>query len=200
MTIAASLIPTISPVSGPNLLTDINLALGSFRRLVADDASGGGNVNTAQPWFPTGGGSGVLLAANTIYFFRGRLFATRSAGTTSHTTGVLFGGGASLTSIDYWADARIGDSNALAARNGLRGVANTALVIKAASTSATEDLDIWVDGAVHVNAGGTFIPQFIYSVAPGGAPTLKLGSYFQIVPANSIAPLATDDRGGLTWS
>lgn len=193
MTTAATFIPTSSPVSGPTLLADLNIAFGGWRMLTAND-TGGANSATAQPWFPSAGG--VTLIANEEYWFTGRLWATRSAGATSHTTAVLFGGTATLNSITYWAEARTGDSNALAATNGFRATSNAALVIKAASTSTTEDLDIHVEGVVRINAGGSFIPQFQYSLAPGGTPTILQGTYFIIRPLNPVSPLSTDDRTG----
>lgn len=153
-----------------------------FKCLDADD-TGGQNVATAQPWFPTAGG--VNVDGATAYFFEGRLVTTRAAGVTSHTTGLLFGGTATLTSIDYEVLWRTGDANAAAAVNGLRITAATNTAVKAASTSATEDTDLNVFGIVRINAGGTFIPQFQYSVAPGGAPTVKRGTYFRMWPIGS---------------
>lgn len=153
-----------------------------FKCLDADD-TGGQNVNTAQPWFPTSGG--VTVEALTTYFFEGQLFTTRAAGATSHTTGILFGGTASLTNIDFWGEGKTGDTNALAASNGFWGNAASSLVLKAASTSATENSFFHVRGTVRINAAGTFIPQFIYSAAPGGAPTIKRGTYFRMWPIGS---------------
>ena len=39
-----------------------------------------------------------------------------------------------------------------------------------------------IKGTVSVNAGGTFIPQYSCSAAPGGAYTTSLGSYVKIYP------------------
>lgn len=147
-----------------------------FKALVADD-TGGTNVNTAQPWFPTAGS--VALAVGT-YFFEGLLFLSRSAGTTSHTTGILFGGTATLGVISYRGMAKTGDANDLQSWSGFEAVAATSLVVKAASTSATEQTLIRIDGILTVTVAGTLIPQFIYSAAPGGAPTVKTGTYFSI--------------------
>ncbi|CAN7418751.1 hypothetical protein [Mesorhizobium sp. LjNodule214] len=35
---------------------------------------------------------------------------------------------------------------------------------------------------MRINAAGTVIPQFQYSAAPGGAPTIKRNSFFRIKP------------------
>lgn len=161
-----------------------------FKVLAADD-TGGTNVATAQPWFPTAGG--VTIAANTTYFFDGNLVTTRTAGATSHTTGLLFGGTANVTAIDYEASWRTGDANAAAATNNLRINVATNTAVKAASTSLTEDTDLNISGIVRFTTGGTFIPQFQYSAAPGGTPTIKRGSYFRMLPIgdNNVTSVGT---------
>ena len=40
-------------------------------------------------------------------------------------------------------------------------------------------------GTVSVNAGGTFIPQYSLSAAPGGAYTTAAGSYMKISPLSA---------------
>jgi hypothetical protein len=167
-----------------------------LRSLSADD-TGGANSTTAQPWFPTTGG--VTVAAATAYFFEGWLLATRTAGTTSHTTGIIFAGTATISSLEFLADWRTGDANAAAAVNKFRSTTGagslptTELVVKAASTSATEDIDVEVRGIARINAAGTFIPQFKYSATPGGTPTIKRGSYFRMWPVgdNTVTTVGT---------
>lgn len=149
-----------------------------FKVLEADD-SAGGNVDTAQAWFPTTGG--VTVKAGQRYFFEGFLYLSRAAGSTSHTTAVLFGGTATISNIHYFGSAKTGDANTLAAENGFWSNAATALVVKAASTSTTEQIIIRVRGYVKINAGGTFIPQYQFSAAPGGAGTAKSGSFFRMI-------------------
>lgn len=148
-----------------------------WKALTADD-TGGQNVNTAQPWFPTAGT--LTLPGSTTWEFEGLLRLSRAAGAASHTTGILFGGTATLTSIDYFGEAMTGDANALVSISGFWATAATSLVLKAASTSITEQSLFKVRGIVRINAAGTFIPQFIYTVAPGGAPTVLRGSYFRM--------------------
>lgn len=161
-----------------------------LRALNGDD-TGGVNTNTVQPWFPTQGA--VQLAAATGYLFNGIFHSTRSAGTTSHTTMISFGGTAGLTSIDYIASCKTGDTNAIAGDSAIFGHDANDLSVKAASTSATENILIKVWGTVRVNTAGTFIPQFRYSAAPGGAPTIKSGTFFRLVPfgANTIQSAGT---------
>lgn len=147
-----------------------------FKILIADDT--GTNVATAQPWLPTAGG--IAVEAATTYAFEGTLRLSRAAGTTSHTTGLLFAGTATLTSILYDAIANTGDvvTTGTPALTVIDVSTNTS--VKAASTSATEQVLIRVKGIVRINAAGTFIPQFIYSAIPGGVPTIKAGSHFRL--------------------
>ena len=138
----------------------------------------GQNVNTAQPWFPTAGG--VTVAADTTYRMTGSFHSTRAAGSTSHTTGFGFGGTATLTSLKSWFQAGEGDVATLADSDIILAENATNLQVKAASTSTTEVIKLTVDGIVRVNAAGTLIPQFTYSSAPGGAPTIKANTYFRL--------------------
>lgn len=157
---------------------------------VLDATATGSNSNSAQPWFPTNGG--VTVESGAMYWFRGQLRLTRSAGTTSHTTDLLFGGTATITSIGYMLGAKEGDAATISDWDWRWGTVATALNVKAASTSATENAVFRVEGFVKINAGGTFIPQFKYSAAPGGAPTIDLGTYFE------LRKLTATSRG--TWS
>jgi len=152
-----------------------------YKALSANDT--GTNVLTAQPWFPTAGA--VTVTADTTYYFEGILRTSRAAGSTSHTTSLLFGGTATLTSILYRAYANTTDVVTNAAVNQTAAEVATATVVKAASTSTTEQIEVEVRGIVRINAGGTFIPQFQYSAAPGGAPTILANTYFKMQPVGS---------------
>lgn len=147
-------------------------------KVLAADDTGGQNVNTAQPWFPTNGA--LTVAADTTYWLDAMLSLSRAAGTTSHTIGILFGGTATLTSIQYTALANNSDTDAAATAQRTLSRVATSTVVTGASTSATEQKSIKLDGIIRVNAAGTLIPQFIYSAAPGGAPTVKANSYFRL--------------------
>lgn len=143
----------------------------------------GSNVTTAQPWFPTAGA--VTLSANKTYRFRGLLFLSRSTGTNSHSTSILFGGTATISTILYHAISHTSDTNqAAAAQRALSG-ATTAIVVKTASISATELASFLVEGTLRVTTGGTLIPQFQYSAAPGGAPAIAANSFFELFEIGS---------------
>lgn len=141
----------------------------------------GANSSAVQPVFATGQDE-LTVVASTAYEFEALYNITRVAGTTSHTSGIQFGGTATLTSIDYLAQVSNPTGNALAAVSQIMGNAATLVTLTAANTVATEHLLIRLTGIVRVNAAGTLIPQFKYSAAPGGAPIIKRGSYFKARP------------------
>jgi hypothetical protein len=110
---------------------------------------------------------------------------TRSAGTTSHTVGLSFGGTATLQAtggIEYTALSGNPTGNVLGPASTIRGEVATNVVVTAANTVATENLRIVVLGVVRTNAAGTFVPQFTYSAAPGGAPSIRRNSYVKLRP------------------
>ena len=162
-----------------NTRWEIVSATPNTRIVLAGIAVTGSNVNTAQTWFPNGSTLGTVQPGT--YRFSGFLYLSRAAGASSHTTGLLFGGTATLTSIAYVAYASTADALALVAADTFYASAATSLVVKAASTSTTEQAWFKVEGIVIVSVAGTFIPQFIYSAAPGGAPTVT--AEFELVNA-----------------
>ena len=139
----------------------------------------GSNVNTAQSVF----GVGVTLSANTIYEFEAVYGFSKTAGTTSHIVGTLFGGTATLNNIVYansnQAGAAFNTNNAPS-----QGLSQSASVFynNGNITNATQTWTFILRGTVSVNAGGTFIPQYQLSAAPGGAYSTVAGSYFLIYP------------------
>lgn len=161
-----------------------------FTSIISDTA--GSNVNTAQNIFGTT--EDVLtVAASTSYAFEAVYFITRAAGTTSHTTSILFGGSATFTSIGYLAAVSnvAGTPPTVTLTNAQHTWSTTAagVTVIAASTSATENLLIKLRGILRIANAGTIIPQFQYSVAPGGAPTFRANSFFRCWPigSNTIA-------------
>jgi hypothetical protein len=160
-----------------------------------DSAVAGANVTTAQSIF----GVGVTLAASTVYEIEGVFAISKSAGTTSHTVSLLFGGTATLNNIGYLAQsanasAFTGQTAALTTHNYI--AAGTATVITAAITDAARAITVRISGTVSVNAGGTFIPQYQLSAAPGGAYTTAIGSY---ITFNAIGTSGSNSSNG-TWA
>lgn len=152
-----------------------------FFRLNSDLA--GSNVSTAQNIF----GVGVTLSAGTVYAFETKIIFTKSAGATSHTFGLGYGGTATINNILYSGVNNGGGSSAfyLGYNSGPATYASnvaTNTTCSAAIASATTSQFFHHNGTVSVNAGGTFIPQYTLSAAPGGAYSTVAGSYFMIYP------------------
>lgn len=147
-----------------------------------DSGLAGANVNTAQNVF----GVGVTLSANTVYAFESVQGFGKTAGITSHSVGLGFGGTATLNNISYAGILTL--NNVAFSTDGAAVVgiyvqtASNTTFSNGASSSATQYKTYTIKGTVSVNAGGTFIPQYTLSAAPGGAYTTAAGSYFLIYP------------------
>lgn len=155
-----------------------------FFRLNADLA--GTNASGAQSLF----GVSVTLSASTVYEFELVFGISKSAGTTSHNFGYGFGGTATLNNIGFLV---VGASQA----SGFGPLAGSSTMVEQWSTSASNTNvsagltsaayyhSATIKGTVSVNAGGTFIPQYSCSAAPGGAYTTSLGSFIKIYPVGA---------------
>ena len=146
-----------------------------------DAGLAGANVNTAQNVF----GVGVTLSASTVYAFEAVYALSKTAGTTSHTVGLGFGGAATINNI-IWTFSGYDSTSTTTSVNTsqdsgyVTSASNT--TVSRANSSATMYNWKLVRGTVSINAGGTFIPQYTLSAAPGGAYTTAAGSYFLIYP------------------
>jgi len=155
---------------------------GQYYRL--NSANVGSNVNTAQSIF----GVSATLSSSTVYAFEGFVMYIKSAGTTGHTVGLGFGGSATVNNAAFGGIASAsGGSSAPINTNVFCGftqsLANTAFTTSLTSANMWHSVRFW--GTVSVNAGGTFIPQYTLSAAPGGAYTVQIGSYINIYPVGA---------------
>ncbi len=143
------------------------------------------NTSSAQQVFNATPNGEITLSGSMSYMFEAVYYITRAAGTTSHTLSTLFGGTATFTSITYLAETTSTTGNTLGAVSRIFGTGATAVVVTAASTSATENITVLLKGMIRTNGAGTVIPQIQYSAAPGGAPTIVKNSYFRLVPVGN---------------
>lgn len=151
-------------------------------------ALAGANSTAAQSIL----GVGVTLSSSTVYAFELVFCLTKSAGATSHTVSALFGGTATLNNIAY--DSIITQSSTTGAVSGNPTTSTayhlyvqqaSATVITASIATAAQAVYPVIRGTVSINAGGTFIPQYQLSAAPGGGYTSAIGSYFLIYPISA---------------
>jgi hypothetical protein len=149
-----------------------------YYRLNSDLA--GANVSTAQSIF----GVGVTLVGSMVYEFEIYAAFTKSAGVTSHAFQAGFGGTATVNNIGYSA---FGQYNAATIPSVVQTqnygfVSNTitATQLVGGISTAGVFVGMLLKGTVSINAGGTFIPQYTLSSAPGGAYSTIAGSYVKI--------------------
>jgi hypothetical protein len=127
-------------------------------------------------------GVGVTLSASTVYAYEIVYALAKTAGTTSHTISVGFGGTATVNNIARFI-LLTSDTSALGATDTQNYVSTAGLSLTTnAITTAAWYLHIAERGTVSINAGGTFTPQYSLSAAPGGAYTTVAGSYMLIYP------------------
>ena len=155
--------------------------------IAASDFTGTDTLS-AQPVF-TAAQDTLALAATTTYRFRAHYWITRAAGTTGHTTTLLWNTSAGITNFECIAMAANPTGNALGTPQFIIGTALGGITVTASSTSATENIMVWMEGTICTSAAGNITPQFQFSAAPGGAPTIKRGTFFEIWPigSNSVA-------------
>jgi len=144
--------------------------------LVGADATG------AQSLF----GVGVTLSASTVYEFEMVVGFSKSAGATSHTLSTGFGGTATLNNISYLYAGMDSGGSFTNRTNSAQDIvfvqSASATAVISATASATLFIAGVLKGTVSINAGGTFIPQYTLSAAPGGAYSTVAGSYVKIYP------------------
>jgi hypothetical protein len=129
-------------------------------------------------------GVGCTLSSSTIYRFEILWMPSKSAGTTSHTISIGFGGTATVNWIAWDANWNGATTYNVSNSGGYYtgGTQTTPFAITNARTSASDASVFHINGNVSINAGGTFIPQYALSAAPGGAYTGSAGSYILIYP------------------
>lgn len=169
-----------------------------FYRL--DSNLAGANVNTAQSVF----GVGVTLAGSTVYGFDAVYAFTKSAGATSHGFQLNFGGTASINNVGYLTSVAYSPTSLTTAPTTSTSgnfvqmfpQVITAVTVITPIASATSNLTISLKGTVSINAGGTFIPQYTLSAAPGGAYSTVAGSYIKFTPIGAAGSASSQG----TWS
>jgi hypothetical protein len=134
-------------------------------------------------------GVGVTLSASTVYEFWMYVILTKIAGTTSHTVSLGFGGTATVNNILYGGaqnqDAVVFASGTTTGAQTYNSNTISPAVFVTAAATANRFVQGYLCGTVSVNAGGTFIPQYTLSAAPGGAYSTVLGSFMKIYPVGA---------------
>lgn len=146
-----------------------------------DSNLAGANSTSAQNIF----GVGVTLSASTVYEYEFLIALAKTAGTTSHSVAFVFAGTATLNNgIATYIYTNFGNTipNGGAANVATTSTISSAVTLFSSLTTANQSLLLICKGTVSINAGGTFIPQYTLSAAPGGAYSTVAGSYIRIAP------------------
>lgn len=133
-------------------------------------------------------GVGATLSASTVYEFEMVVALSKTDGSTAHTMAFSFGGTATINNIAY--EVLLNNSGTsfvqFSSGNGANGFIQTASatqVVGSTGASLPQYNNLLFKGTVSINAGGTFIPQYTCSSAPGGSGyTTAIGSYIKINP------------------
>lgn len=147
-------------------------------RLNADLA--GANGTSVQSVF----GVGCTLAASTVYDFEIIATLAKTAGTTSHTISLGYGGTATFNAINCMMIYHVDPAVAATATASwiIQHNTTTAFPVTSAITTANNALRWVIRGTLSVNTSGTFIPQYTLSAAPGSAYSTVAGSFMRIAP------------------
>jgi hypothetical protein len=128
----------------------------------------------------------VTLAGNTTYEFEAEYFITVATGNVSATFGVLFGGTASITSTIMHGFGSANPTSAAALTGvwaeGYSTTITSVLVLTPLIGTVGSFIKLRVRGRIRVNAGGTFIPQILTSLATTITPVMLANSFFDIWP------------------
>jgi hypothetical protein len=161
-----------------------------------DSAYAGSNATGGQNIF----GVGVTLSASTVYEFEINAILSKTAGATSHAISINFAGTATVNNISYIANAYLSTSSGAQASYlpSICGYSTTtgSTTFSPAVASANTFVFFQLKGTVSINAGGTLIPQYSLSAAPGGAYSTAAGSFVRIAPLGASG--AATNVG--TWS
>jgi len=130
-------------------------------------------------------GVGVTLAASTVYAFEIQCAFSKTAGANSHTFTFFLAGTATANNF-YMHGFEQRSTTALplyiTTNNTFVSTALADTFATTASASAALTRAYRVIGTISVNSGGTLIPRYQLSAAPGGAYTTVAGSYMAIWP------------------
>jgi len=162
----------------------------SMQYYVLNASTAGANSTAAQNIL----GVGVTLSSNTVYAFQGMFNFFKTAGTTSHTFNYQWGGTATLGRIVtnvYYHDSNVGFITPPRAMRTLTLDTVGPVALTTAITSAFYTVNLQVVGIVSVNQGGTLIPQYSLSAAPGGGYTSVASNNMSIWPIGTAGGTAT---------
>lgn len=143
-----------------------------------NSAHAGANDTTLQNFFP----QAVTLEASTVYEYEFWIGATKTAGTTSHSFSVGFGGTHTRNNT-FRHLLTSGQNNSATSATVLTFIGFSAAATDVVVTTFNAaNGTIWHRefGSFSVNASGTWFPAYQLSAAPGGAWSTAAGSFVRL--------------------
>lgn len=133
-------------------------------------------------------GVGITLQASTVYAFEGLWHVSKSSGSGSHI--VRIGWGGTLSFNNFYVRGT-GYRSGVAGTGEISGSDNTFYMrnsfihlnlMGSSSVTVNQSTYALFKGMISVNAGGTFIPQYSLTGAPGAAYSTIANSYISVWP------------------
>lgn len=119
------------------------------------------------------------LAGSTTYIIEGHYFITKTTGNITTALAFALAGGASVTSIRYYATSTNAAANSTSTASNITEIDTvSSTIVNASNTTAVA---IYFKGIIRMNAAGTVTPQINFS-ATATAPVMKAGSYIMFTP------------------
>lgn len=148
----------------------------------------GTNVNTPQQLFSTADAPNGTLTVEAGMYDCVIVLRMTCGGTTSSALSLLFAGTASIASLGLFSMGAFASTDVDSGTFRSHWIdAATAHTIFALSGGSAKFEQFLIRGLIRVGTGGTLIPQYQWSVAPGAAPLTKANSYIYLAPVEGNA-------------
>ena len=155
----------------------------------------GSNSSSAQKVFNESANGAATVESSTLYEIEASIHID-TTGTTNRQFSLGFGGTATITSIGYLAVAGFsttghGPGGSISSIGWIDTTSMSQIVGNSGSSAG--HYSVLIKGLVRINAGGTFIPQYQWSAAPGAAGITRANSYLTLTPvgASTVTTLGT---------
>ena len=130
--------------------------------------------------------AGVTLSSNTVYEMQAQIAIWGTGTLASASLNLGFGGTATVNNILYDVPYLVNSgTGSQVDTTPVQTVVNTVNMTALAAAASNETSSITLHGTVSINAGGTFIPQMQYSIAPAIVCSVIRGSWFCLTPVGA---------------
>ena len=135
----------------------------------------------------------ITLAASTRYKFRAQIYTHRTGSTSVSFSLVFNGGTATFNTFEYMSWVYVGTAVTVVTTTPIMQFVQTAAATTVTTAGTSTYKTYVLEGAIDVNAGGTFLPQLQASGTPGSTTTVDAASYFELTKLGTSSFVS---RGG----